>query len=100
MYISDNAEPALLAIFPKLSEMTAVKPDDAAVEATGVEIVVQNKIDYPQPIFNTPAEEECATLASGISAAVTKPVQKPTPHPPGARKLMLGCKPPADSLCN
>ena len=45
--VSHHCQSAGLAECPDLSEITAVEPDDAAVEAMGIEIVIEHEVDDP-----------------------------------------------------
>ena len=83
VHVSHHRQSAGLAERPELSEITAVEPDDTAVEAMGIEIVIEYEIDDPGTLPVAISEQKGATLSGSILSALTKPPAQPPPQKPG-----------------
>ena len=88
MHIGDDAHAAAFADVPECAEIPAVEMHDAGVERVRIEIVVQDEIDDPSAPVRTVAEQERATFAACVPAALAQLCAQALPKKPRAGELM------------
>ena len=98
MNVGDHGEAPHFAKIPKRAEMPPIKPHNASVQASWVEIVVQNEVDYARASIGAPPQKEGTTLSRPPTSTLAQPGDKAAPKQPRTGKLMLRREQAAHSL--